>query len=512
MAQAEQNIARSNVEHISEMQFVRASSFFAASRLFGAFIGLARAFLIARWLGPASYGTWQFLNIFGQYGSYADLSTRSAINREIPFLRGTGDSEQICRVLGTVFVVNIYGPIIYSLLVFGCSLFLEDPVDASALAAYSPVILLLSWANFGSNLAMSLGLYDIRTRQGLLDDILTGLLAIFFVYFWGIQGVILAFGLSGVIINLYLAFKLRSYFAFKIDVRVLWELILKGMPIMANGFLLISMGTIDRILIAAMLSREMLGFYGVANAGVGILKSIPVSIGQMLFVRFAEMDGQKQSNRDTSAVLDRSTFVLSTLLALTASLAIACLPIVVVYFLPQYASGIAPGRLLIAGVFFLGVSLPATNWCISTGRFRFILLSRIVVMTAQSGAMYLAIRNGGGLEAVALLAVCAFGIFSVVVITLCNHFLDNTFLVGMLRTSKSLLPFVSIFAGLWVQEHGYPIGIYVTGPRIVVSCLLGFTASLLTFLPFGFCIHKYVRLSDLISKRPNITMYHKRGR
>ena len=63
-------------------------------------------------------------------------------------------------------------------------------------------------------------------------------------------------------------------------------------------------------------------------------------------------------------------------------------PILVVYLLPEYVSGIAPGRLLIASVFFLGVSLPVTNWCVSTKRYGPVLTARLVILAAEFLGIY----------------------------------------------------------------------------------------------------------------------------
>ena len=93
---------------------------------------------------------------------------------------------------------------------------------------------------------------------------------------------------------------------------------------MANGILFTTMATVDHILIAAMLSRDMLGVHGLARAGVAVLQTIPASIGQMLFVKFAELDGQSRTNIFMSQVLNRSTLILSVVMAPIVSGGIAC--------------------------------------------------------------------------------------------------------------------------------------------------------------------------------------------
>ena len=96
-------------------------------------------------------------------------------------------------------------------------------VDAKALASYSPVIVLLSWVGYSGSLAMAIGLYSVRTKLGFLDNVLAGLFAIAFVYIWVIYGAIGGFGRAAPMAALYSAHKLREYFAFKLDLRLLWN-------------------------------------------------------------------------------------------------------------------------------------------------------------------------------------------------------------------------------------------------------------------------------------------------
>jgi O-antigen/teichoic acid export membrane protein len=353
---------------------------------------------------------------------------------------------------------------------------------------------------------MAMGLYNVRTKLGFLDDILTGLLAIAFVYIWGIYGAIGGFGLAALIAALYSAHKLWEYFTFKIDSRVFWNLILVGLPIMANGILLTTMATVDHMLIAAMLSRDMLGVYGLARAGVTVLQTIPVSIGQMLFVKFAELDGQSRTNTFMSQVLNRSTLILSVILAPIVSGAIACFPILVVYLLPEYVNGIAPGRLLIASVFFLGVSVPLTNWCISTKRFGPVLTARLMILAAESLGIYLVIRSGAGLESVAFIALCAFAAFCVAMIFISNYLLENPFLIGLSNAGKSLVPFLIVLATILMQDYMFLPTDYVRGPRLISSCVIGLLVGSTAGILILYGTNRCTRLLDLIFSNRRISI------
>jgi len=487
-------------EETGACSFVVASSMFTASRVFSALLGAVRGFLLAKWLGPAAYGTWQFVNIFGHYGVYAGLGTRAGISREIPFLRGGGNFRRMSAVLGTAFAANLYGPLSYGLIVLGCSFFVLETVDAKALAMFSPVIVLTSLVGYGGTLAMAMGLYDVRTKLGLLEDLLTGFLTVGFVYIWGVYGAIAGFGLAALIAAIYAAWRLWQYLALGIDWRMFLNLVVIGLPIMGNGILLTTMGTADQILIAAMLGREMLGVYGLMRSGVVVLQAIPASLGQVLFVKFAELDGKNQSNEGITHLLDKTTLILSAVLAPILSSAAALLPLVIVLFLPEFTEGIQAGQVLIGALFFMGVSLPATNWCVSTLRNGPVLALRIAVVAAECGALYWVISVGGGLEAIASIVLAAFASFSVAIMIISNYLLGTTISGGFVRAIRSGLPFLAIAVVLLLQSGFSQTGSSFVETHLFISVGVNLVCGLLVSAAFVMWIDRRTHFLRVISR------------
>jgi O-antigen/teichoic acid export membrane protein len=247
-----------------------------------------------------------------------------------------------------------------------------------------------------------------------------------------------------------------------------------------------------------MLSREILGIYSIGAAGVSILAMIPSALGQMLFVKFAEIDGLNKTKDHISDVLDRTTILLSSLWAPILCLAIAGFPIAVVLLLPEYADGIGTGKVLIAGIFFLGVSLPANKWCVSTGRFAAVLALRVAVVTVEFVSLYLVIGSGARLELIALCVFCSFAVFNVGIVVLANRFLEKSPRTGLISVAKSTLPFLSILVALWTQDYIYSTAVYAAGSRLFVSCFVGLVASLLASIPFLIWANGHTRVIDLL--------------
>jgi O-antigen/teichoic acid export membrane protein len=260
------------------------------------------------------------------------------------------------------------------------------------------------------------------------------------------------------------------------------------------------MNTADKILIAGLLTREQLGIYGVGGLGVTIMGTIPSGVGQMLFVKFAEMDGQNKTKEYMAEVIDKTIFILSSLFAPLICVAISCFPIAVVFLLPQYAGGIPAGELLIASTFFLGTSLPVTNWYVSTGRYVPVLAVRIVVVAVQFLALYFVILNDLSLEFVALCVLCAFAIFSIAIMTLARD-LERSMLVRFGDALKNQLPFSSILTAIWFQGYVYPVNVYAPSVSLFMSSVLGLVVSLTVSVPFIFWSNKKAPIMRLLLDR-----------
>jgi O-antigen/teichoic acid export membrane protein len=468
------------------------------SRVYGALLGLIRSFLIAKCLGPHGFGIWQFVNIFERYSGYASIGTRSAISRKIPFLRARSDIQGVRQYLTTAFTINLFSSIIYILFVIIFALVIKRDLEAQVLVAYAPVILLLSWLDYNNVLLVSMGFFSFRSRLEFLQDTLVTLLSIAFVYFFDIYGVILGFLISTFVVFTISVYNLWSQLSIKVEWQVLWDLIFTGVPIMANGLLLTMMGTIDRILIAAFLNREILGIYGVSSIGINVLRTVLASFGQMLFVKFAEMDGQDKTPHHVMSVLDRTTTILSCFVSSLICIIIVSLPITIILLLPQFASGIAAGKLLLAETFFLGISLPAANWCISTGRFISILIVRIILILLETLSIYSAIVYKLDLEFIALCVLSTSALFSLSISVIANYLLETSLAKGFIRWIRWIFPFFNIALVMWIQERYYTISVEMPMAQLLESWILGLIVSLLAILPLAFWAERRTGLIELI--------------
>jgi O-antigen/teichoic acid export membrane protein len=392
------------------------------------------------------------------------------MHRRVPFLRGKGDLYNLHRVTGTACTVYLFGAIVYSGGVFLWSFFIPEGSMASALALFAPVILLLGWQTYAFGLSMAMGLYGLRSWLEVVHALLTLLSAVVLINIWGLYGAIYSLGL-GALITLAMAYgKLKDQYSLVVDWPTLKDLVVIGLPLVAEIILPVTMSNVDKIMIAAMLTPGALGIYSIGNSFVSILGTIPSALGQMLLVRFAEMDGQGRSKANTAAALEKATVVLASLFAPLLGLGIAVFPVIVVVLLPQYVDGIPAGSVLIASSFFVAVSVPATKWCLSTGHFVPVLALRVFIMIVQLTLIYLVIQAGGNLRAIAFVSFAAFAVFSIVICILSYKMLGKRIAAALMATCKAIVPFVVIFAVIMAQEFAY------SGDKVFAGALFASTA------------------------------------
>jgi O-antigen/teichoic acid export membrane protein len=293
-------------------------------------------------------------------------------------------------------------------------------------------------------------------------------------------------------------------FSFNIETQDFLELIKFGLPMMSISVLTTTMTVIDRIMIAIMLDRETLGIYSVANVGIGIMRTISTSMGQLFLVKFAEMHGQNRSLKNTASAIDKALEGLSCFIAPLVAGMVSIFPVIVWLLLPRFMEGIAAGKLLIAESFFLSLSLPTANWCVATGRYMTVIVTRGSLVIAEAVGIYLLLKNGAELKWVAgyVLSISAF--FCLLMIVIVNKILRGKIVEGVARSIYVIAPFMGVFIAIAVQDLVYQQLELPEGSRLVISFILGAIASLPICLPFVLRANRILGITRLITRTSKV--------
>jgi O-antigen/teichoic acid export membrane protein len=225
---------------------------------------------------------------------------------------------------------------------------------------------------------------------------------------FGIYGLFLSVPLAYLGAVLYLQRKRPMRFQFAIDRAALTELLRKGFPIMALGFVLTLTGTVDRFMVSSLLGVEQTGYYGLAALVVGFLREVPGAAREVMEPRL--MKSVERLTED--AVLERyilvpfrhTVYLLPLLIGPVFLLAEPLLELL----LPDYRPAVPAVKVLSLGVMFLALTQPliavlvAGNW-----QLRAVGYGSSAILVNLGASVFL-VRMGFGIEGIAIASTLSF--------------------------------------------------------------------------------------------------------
>ena len=186
-----------------ERNILNRSAVYTFSLYFRMFFRLIGGILIAKFLGPASYGLRNAFDLALEYESYSDLGTFAAMNRTVPYYRGRQDEEQAERIEASVFSVNFLYALIIGIILVLVSFYLRttnwDQRYVDFLFFLGLVIISTKVKDFYlTKLKLEKEFYLLSRAEMLYGFIGTGI-SVALVYYLGLRGLFIALFISDVI-------------------------------------------------------------------------------------------------------------------------------------------------------------------------------------------------------------------------------------------------------------------------------------------------------------------------
>jgi len=343
-------------------------------------------FMVARFLGPSLYG---LRNIFGlviEYEYFTHLGTYDAMRREAPFHRGKGDRNKAVLIENSAFGINF----VYSLIVF---------VSMLGLASY---LHKLNCEQIYIDFTIFFGLYSVSEKlhsfylikltidkrikvlseTKMLHGLIYSTTCILFTYYWGLRGLLIGLLLTDMIVNLFIIVKVREIPRFNISFSILSNLLKIGFPIMLITLVMIMLRSIDRIIIANLLTQEMLGYFAVGTILSGLVLASVSDLIRVIFVpRIMEKLGRTGDILQVKFFFVEPTIVIAYCAPFIISILFLGIRIPIQYFLPEYLPAIGVAKILIVGSFFSVISMTPVMVCVAINKqVQMIFLTLIAVL------------------------------------------------------------------------------------------------------------------------------------
>jgi O-antigen/teichoic acid export membrane protein len=331
------------------------SLFIAKSLQMG--LAFVREIVLAKILGPTSFGTWKGIEIIQLYHQYSTLGTQNGMSREIPKLRGMGKESQINNLqnvaLGHVFIL----PLFISILIMAYSFFITNDLIQFGVRMTAINVLLLMGKSFFVRLYYADMRFVIYSKISIYLSFILNIFAIICAVTLEERAPYVIIFISN-IIWLCTLIKYGKYNLLpKISFIESWGLIKIGFPIMIIGFLYGLLTTIDRLIILKYFDVTHLGYYSVFMMVGLVITGVSSSLGEMIYPRMNKRFGEKGTPESLDFLLFSPSYIMSSVLGIICTGIIFIIIIFGPIYLSEYKPGFTSAMIFCIGASFGGGSV-----------------------------------------------------------------------------------------------------------------------------------------------------------
>lgn len=372
----------------------------------GTFLQMLRGLILAGLLGPAGLGTVALVNLFLSYAAYSDLGMASAVGREIPLSLGAGHNREAlewrwyglvakfvssCIVgLGMAIYVLLRWSDLSTALRFGLLTAAVVVVFQGLVAVWQ--IIFQATQQFGRSTLIILAIAALSFVAGVVGAELAGVEGVFagqLIVFVLVAS--LCFALGGLPRRTHLS---RSKLILQVKV---------GVPLALLAIVGSNLVNIDQVMVAALLGTRELGLYTLVLYGGNVLFLLPSALAISVGPRLLRGYGEAADSARLTMLTWRPVDVLASVLPAAITTIWILGPAVIVHFLPEYASIVAPLRVYLVGMYFMGINLGVSTVLLALNRHRY----NIPIIAASIGLnvlvdLYFVSVLGLGLMGIAL--------------------------------------------------------------------------------------------------------------
>ena len=376
---------------------------FAASTLAYQFSRLAVSLIVARWVGPEEFGIWNALNLLLLYGVLVTLGVPNAMNRDVPLLIGQGDNISAQRVASISFWFVLFSGI-------GTGLAISFIAINGRIAQQyrQPLMwmgpLFFAWQvyqYFQLHLKCNIR-FNLMSLQQFVFAALLPVVVLPLARVWRIPGFIIGQAVVAFVLSVFISRTTSFKIALSWNWRDLLPLTRTGFPIMAAGLLYSLLTSVDRWVILTLLGAEALGHYTLVILCRGILSLLPAVVSQQMYPRMAFRYGQTGNKRSLFPLVIRQSLMGTAVTVPILAIVYVALPFLVDRFLPAYALGVTPARILLVGLAFIPLAGGIGNFLNTVDKQVYYLMVQAGVVLVNFSLDVLLVKIGWGLNGVAL--------------------------------------------------------------------------------------------------------------
>ncbi|MEI6125933.1 MAG: oligosaccharide flippase family protein [Pseudomonadota bacterium] len=466
---------------------------------FAKILGGIATLIIPKILEPANYGVLATLLLILSYAPIAALGTVEALLKQYPYFIGNGQlvKARECEdnILGSICLSAIF--------LFICAVLVPVVISFSGLEGYQTEIQLMlltaSVSSFSGFFYFRLAAHQNFKACGKVDAlraIMMLLLIFIFARIWGLKGAVVGYFVIEILVcttSMLLGFKICGKLRIKLNSNLIWQAIKIGFPITIIWWTLTFQSSVDRLVSASFLGKEMTGHYCLGLSFCSMLGLIPGAISRVLYPKITEGIGKNMNPEQLSSLVISPVRTLSMVIPAFIGGLIIILPTIYSSIFPKYYPGLYSAQLLLLGFFFSGLTGGA-NFLIAKDKQNILFVFILIGLAANAVFGLCFIYIGLGIEGVAVSTSLAGALLTTLIWRLV--------LKNMLHTSvnqwRLLLglysPFVLMLALLSLFQIIFPMFLHSTGGVSIIYIFL----FLLSYLAIAFLLPPYKKWSKEI--------------
>lgn len=387
---------------------------YSGSNYFSQLLGILTSIFLRTFLGPTAMGMWMVVQVILDYSGQAALGTTRAMFREYPRAIGAGKLDLAEAIKNTTLSFALLMSFLPFLAILFYLIFTKSTLDPQfkyCLFFLLGFLFIQRFYDFIITLLRADRRFHALAALIALNAV-TGLTVVLIgANFFHLKGL-----LWGTALNLFflalIAMRFTGHrFKLRINRKVLYEELKIALPLSGNAFLSTFLRGFDKLLVAKLLGFYEAGIYSLAIMVGNYIMSFPMMFSHVWYPHLQEVYMRRGENQ--KAILgyfEKPLIVLAVFIPALCAGALALMPLVVYYLLPNFAEGISVMRINMLGFFFVALGLFSNTFLVTVNRFWPPMMITSLTIAVCGGLNWILVMNGWGLPGVALGTMVSFAL------------------------------------------------------------------------------------------------------
>jgi len=429
------------------------SSHFFSARLIETISNFLLGYAGAILLGPKIYGIWQTAKVVLNYRSVAGLSLTFVMRRDYASLISSNKEDEALELKGMVLAYFCFIMPLCALCISLYAFFVVDTIwfrySLLVIASFYLFDVVISVSDM---LLKSLNRYKTISKVAYIQAF-GNILIIPAMYYWGMKGVLIGFFSVGVSITGYYLRNFPGRFLIRWNYPLFKKNLIVALPIYLQHITFHIFNSIDRILLASLISFEAVGLYSltalIANPVTILLKSFST----VIFTQLNEDHYGDMSSEVIEKYFRLPQAFFAYVLPVIIAIGIILLPPFVDLFLKSYTEGVLAAQIYCFGLLFNLLAEFSSNALFIMNKQKVTASSFFIVGIFNLIGTFVLIKAGMSLAGAAIATSLGFLGYHGLLLYSIDRYSKISYGGFIRHYLKTTLPSVIIFIGLILLPH-----------------------------------------------------------